>query len=78
MVCVGVDFVFPWKKEEGRKKKNNPHLAFSRRKDPTCLNFADGLVGVWRVLGSCLEGVWKGVWRVSMGFPNGNLVNEDW
>ena len=30
LVGVGVDFVFPQKKEEGRKegRKNNPHLAF--------------------------------------------------
>ena len=45
---VGVD----WKKKEegrkeGRKKKNNnPHLAFSRKNDPTCLIFSDCLVGV--------------------------------
>ena len=44
------------RREEGR---NNPHLAFSRRNDPTCLNFADCLVCVWRVLGNCLEGVWQ-------------------
>ena len=42
-------------KEEGRR---NPHLASSRRNDPTCLNFGDCLVGVWRVFGNCLEGVW--------------------
>ena len=55
---VRVDFVFPQKKkkEEGRK---NPHLAASRMNDPTCLNFADCLVGVWRVYGNCLEGVWR-------------------
>ena len=41
--------------EEGR----NPHLASSRRIDPTCLNFGDCLVGVWRVYGNCLEGVWQ-------------------
>ena len=58
LIGVGVDFVFPL---EGRKKKkegrNNPHLAFSRRIDPTCLIFVDCLVGVWRVYGNCLEGV---------------------
>ena len=32
------------KRKEGRK--NNPHLAFSRKNDPTCLNFADCIVGV--------------------------------
>ena len=67
-----MDFVFP-RKEEGRRKegRNNPHLAFSRRKDPTCLNFADCLVGVWRLSGRCLTGVrqvsggcLKGVWKV--------------
>ena len=40
-----------------KKKRKNPHLAFSRRNAPTCLKFADCLVGVWRVLGNCLEGV---------------------
>ena len=44
-------------------------VAFNRRNDPTCLSFADCLVGVWRVLGYCLEeqvsdrclvGVWRG------------------
>ena len=40
LLYVGVDFVFP-RKKEGRKKegRNNPHLASSRRNDPTCLNF---------------------------------------
>ena len=70
MVGVGVDFVFP---QEGRRKegRRNPHLASSRRVDPTCLNFGDCLVGVWNVFGNCLEGVWlesggrlKGVLRV--------------
>jgi len=51
-----------WKKkkeEEGRRRKEgrNPHLAFSRRNDPTCLIFSDCLVGVWRVYGNCLESV---------------------
>ena len=41
--------------EEGRK---NPHLASGRRNDPTCLNFGDCLVGVRKVFGNCLEGVW--------------------
>ena len=65
-----------WKKkkkeEEGR---NKPHLDSSRGSDPTCLK---SLVGVWKVVGDCLEGVWqvsggclKGVWMVSMGCPNG-------
>ena len=44
--------------EEGRRK-NNPHLAFSRRNDPTCLIFGDCLVGVWRVYGNSPESVWK-------------------
>ena len=43
------------KKKEGRK---NPHLACSRSNDPTCLKLVDCLVGVWRVYGKCLEGVW--------------------
>ena len=55
------------KKEVGRK--NNPHLAFSRRNDPTCLIFSDCLVGVWRVYGNCLEGVWQ----VSFGCLEGFL-----
>ena len=56
----------------GRKK--NPHLASSRRNDPTCLKFDDCLVGVWKVFGNCLEGVWhvsgcclEGVLKVSGG-----------
>ena len=53
VVGVGVDFVF-WRKE-GRK---NPHLASSRRNDPSCLNFGDCLVGFWKVFGNYLEGVW--------------------
>ena len=59
-----------WKEEE--EEGWNPRLAFSRRNDLTCLNFADCLVGVWRVIGNCLEGVWQvsgmcleGVLRVS-------------
>ena len=54
-----VDFVFPRegrRKEEGRR--SNPHLAFSRRNDPTGQIFGDCLVGVWRVYGNCLKGVW--------------------
>ena len=43
------------RKKEGR---NNPHLAFSRRNDPTGQIFGDCLVGVWRVYGNCLKGVW--------------------
>ena len=79
LVGVGVDFVFQRKKKEGRRKKKNPHLAFSIRNDPTCLNFGDCLWVsggcmeiVWRVSGGCLTGVlWlsggclKGVWKVS-------------
>ena len=88
---IGVDFVFPRKnKEEGRKEgRNILHLASSRRNDPTCQNFGDCLVGVWRVSGICLEGAvtgvrWiaegclEGAWRVSMGYLNGNLVSKDW
>ena len=45
------------RRKEGRKKKNNPHLASSRRNDPTWLNFGNCLLGVWRVFGNCLEGV---------------------
>ena len=47
LVGVGVDVVFPWKKEGTQ----------TRRKDPTCLNFGDCLLGVRRVFGSCLVGV---------------------
>ena len=72
MLGEGVDYLFPWKEEERRKKEKNPHQAFSRGIDPTCLNFGDCLVGVWRVYGNCLEGVWwvsggclEGVLRVS-------------
>ncbi len=65
-----------WKKKEGRKK--DPNIASSRRIDPTCLNFGDCLVGVWRVYENCLEGVWQvfgrclaGVWWVSGGCLKG-------
>ena len=58
LVGEGVDFVFPWKKKEGR---NNPHLASSRRNAPTRLNFGDlscgHLEGVWKLSGGCLAGV---------------------
>ena len=37
--------------------------------NPTCLNFGDCLVGVWRVFGNCLESVW----RVSVGCLKGVL-----
>ena len=50
--------------EEEEEGRTNPHLAFSRRNDPTCLIFSDCLVGVWRVYGNCLECL-AGVWRVS-------------
>ena len=53
LVGVGGDFVFPL--EQGRKKKN-PHLGSSRECDSTCLKY---LVGVWKVFGNCLEGVWQ-------------------
>ena len=64
-------------------RRNNSHLASNRRNDPSCLNFGDYLVGVWRVSGMCLEGVLRVSGRclegvlivsVSMGSPNGNLV----
>ena len=59
LVGVVVAVVFPLEEEEGRKEgRNNPHLVFKRRNDPTCLNFGDCLVGVWKVFGNCLEGVW--------------------
>jgi len=45
------------RKKAGRKKI--PQLAFSRRNDPSSLNFDDCLVGVWRVSGGCLVGVWQ-------------------
>ena len=53
------------KKKEGR----NPHLASSKRTGPTCQNFGDCLVGVWRGFGNCPEGVW---W-VSVGCLDGVL-----
>ena len=59
---------------EGKRKKI-PHLASSRRNDPTCLKFH---VGVGQVSGGCLKGVWivsggcpEGVWWLSMECPNG-------
>ena len=72
LVWVGVDFIFPLNKKEGR---NNPHLASIRRNDPSCLNFGDCLVSwgyleiVWRASGGCLVGVW----RVSGGCLEGVL-----
>ena len=89
--------MFSHGRKEGRKK-NNPHLASSRRNGPTWLNFGDCLevkvvyklyggclVGVYWLSEVCLEGVWKvpggcleGVSRVSMGWPNFNLVILDW
>ena len=56
-----------WKEEEGR---NNPHLAFSRMNDPTCLILSDCLVGVWKLSGECLTGVWQ----VSFGCLKGVLL----
>ena len=80
---------FSWLEKEltlfshGRRRKEgrrNPHLASSRRNDPTCLNFGDCLVGVWKVFGNCLEGVWQvsggcleGVLRVS-----GRCLEDVW
>ena len=71
------------RKKEGRKK--NPHLDFSRRNDPLCLNFADCLVGVWRVFGNRLKGVWQlsercleGVLRVSGRCLEGALRVSGW
>ena len=53
--------------EEEEEEGRNPHLAFSRRNDPTCLNFADCVVGVWRMLGTGLEGVWQVSYRCLAG-----------
>ena len=58
LVWVGVDFVFP-RRKEGRSTQSNPHQAFSRENNPICLIFGDCLVAVWRVYGNCLEGVWQ-------------------
>ena len=38
------------------RRRNNLHLDSSRGCDSTCLKF---LVGVWKVFGNCLEGVWQ-------------------
>ena len=76
---VGVDFVFLQEgiRREGRRRKNR-NLALSRRNEPSCLNYGDCLVGVWKSFGKCLDGVrqvsggcLEGVWRVCMGYPNG-------
>ena len=72
---VGVDFVFAGheKEEEGRKEED-PNLASIERNGPTCLKFGACLVGVLRVSGGCLEGVWRvldGVWRVGGGCLKG-------
>ena len=71
---------FSWLEKEltvfshGRKEEGitTPNLAFCRRNDPTCLNFADCVVGVWKMHGNCLVVVWQvsyrclaGVWQVS-------------
>ena len=67
---------FPWKKkEEGRrrrKKEEEEGRINHTWIDPTCFKFDDFPVGVWKVLGYCLEGVWQvsggclvDVWRVS-------------
>ena len=79
LVWVGVDFVFP--RKEGKRKEEEgitPHLASSKRNDPTCLNFDDCVVGVWGMFGNCLEGVWQvcsgcleGVWKVPWRFLKG-------
>ena len=44
------------RRKEGR---NNPHLASSRKNDPTCLNFGDSHVRVYWVFGNCLEDIRK-------------------
>ena len=70
------------RRKEGKKNNNNnPHLASSRRNDPTCLKFDNCLVGVWNVFGNCLEGVWRvsggclvGVKRLSVGYLEYGLV----
>ena len=50
LVGVGVEFVFPCHKN---KKNKNPHLTFTRREGPTCLE------DVWKVSGGHKEGLRK-------------------
>ena len=56
LVGEGVDFVFPRIMKEGRR--NNPHLAPSRRNGPKCLNFCGCLEDVLKLSRGCLAGVW--------------------
>ena len=44
--------------EEGRKEGSKPHLASNRRNGLTPLKFSGCPVGVLRMSGGCLEGVW--------------------
>ena len=70
------------------KSKWYPHLASSRRSDPTCLvwRLSGGcLVGVWWVSGGCLEGVLrvsgeslKGVWKVPGRCLEGIYGMSEW
>ena len=49
---------FPLSQEEGRKK-NSPHLAFTRWNHPRCSKFCSCSVCVWIVSGKFLKVVWK-------------------
>ena len=49
----------------------NPHLASIRGNDPICLKFGGWPVVVWKVFGKLSVGCFKGVWGVSMEYPNG-------
>ena len=49
--------------------RTHPPTDYSTRNDPTCLNFGDCLLGVWKVYENCLEGIW----RVSGGCLTGAL-----
>ena len=60
LIRVGVNFFFAvtgGMKEEGRKR--NPHLASNKRNLTPCLKLGGCCVGVWRVSGICLKGVWR-------------------
>ena len=57
---VGVDFVFVWKEEGSRRRKEEPTPGFS-------LNFGGCPVGVMRFSCECLEGVWMVVDQVRTG-----------
>ena len=68
---------FPKGWKEGRR---NPHLASGSWNGLRCQNFGDSLVGVWKVLGNCLEvvgqvsgGCLEGVLRVSGQYLEGVL-----